>query len=120
MSDDTAIRTTVFDYFDGYFAKDRVKLESAFALDIANMMGIEDSPTGDATYSVSIRDQIDRWCSPDRPAMEFGPGRILSLQLFGDAGAMVLFDFGGKFLDSLQLAKVDGRWKIVNKFFVVA
>ena len=34
-----AISETVFDYFEGYKTKGRRRLESAFVVDVVNMMG---------------------------------------------------------------------------------
>ena len=39
MKDYDAISETVFHYFEGYKTKDRERLERAFVVDIANMMG---------------------------------------------------------------------------------
>ena len=39
MNDYDAIQQTLFNYFDGYTTKDREKLESAFELSVANMIG---------------------------------------------------------------------------------
>lgn len=45
-------------------------------------------------------------------------GRILSLNLYCDIAATVLFDFNGVLIDAFQSARIDGDWRIVNKFFV--
>ena len=48
MSDYDAIKETVFHYFEGYRDKDRERLEKAFSLEIANMMGYIKNKEGEA------------------------------------------------------------------------
>lgn len=119
MSDYEAIEKTVFDYFDGYRAKDRTRLERAFAVDIANLMGYWKNPKGEKElFSRPMRQVIDSWTDPGHTPLELGEGRMLSVDIFSSDGATVVFDFGGRFLDTFQLVKMEGRWRIVNKFFV--
>lgn len=119
MTDEDAIKATVFDYFEGYKAKDRARLERAFATEVANMMGYWKSESGDRElFSKPMSTLIDTWTGPDYQPFDFGDGRILDIQVFGGVGATVIFDCGGRFLDTFQLAKIDGDWRIVNKFFV--
>ena len=119
MNDHDAIKDTVFDYFEGYKEKNRVRLERAFALDIANMMGYWKNQQGDLElFSTPMCNLIDTWTGPDYKPFEFGDGQILSIDKFSDVGATVVFDCGGRFLDTFQLAKIEGSWRIVNKFFV--
>lgn len=73
-----------------------------------------------------IRDgALTSWTAPDyvggaRPGQrrEFEP-RILSVDITGDAAqAKVECDYGTwKFVDYMQLLKVDGEWKIMNKVY---
>lgn len=65
-----------------------------------------------------MRDVIDTWTGPDYTPVEFSDGHILSIQKFSDVGATVVFDCGGRFLDTFQMVKIEGSWRIVNKFFV--
>ena len=119
MNDYEAIQETVYHYFEGYVSKDRARLEKAFATDIANMMGywkLEDGTM--ELFSTPITELIDKWVSPDFEPFEFTERRILSLHIFAENAATVVFDCGGKFLDTFQLVKTEGDWKIVNKFFV--
>ena len=39
MNDYELINETVFNYFEGYMTKDRERLEKAFRVDTANMVG---------------------------------------------------------------------------------
>jgi hypothetical protein len=119
MNDNEAIETTTFHYYDGYRDKSRDRLEKAFSLEIANMMGYIKNEKGKlGFFSMSMKDAIDQWTAPDYEPFECTEGVIMDLQVFGNVGATVLFNFGGKYLESLQLAKTDGVWKIVHKFIV--
>lgn len=119
MSDYEAIQQTMADYFEGFVAKDRARLERAFATDIATMMGFMVGEDDSAElFSQPISESIDRWVNPDNSTPQFTESSILSLHIFGENAATVVFNFGGKYLDNLQLAKINGDWKIVNKFFV--
>ena len=119
MNDYDAIRETVFHYCEGYRDKDRERLEKAFALDVANMMGYIKGEDGKLKLFISkMKDAIDEWVAPDYTPFEFSEGKMLTVDIFSEVGATVLFDFGGKYIESYQLAKIDGAWKIVNKFIV--
>ncbi len=119
MSDYDAIKETVFHYFEGYRDKDRERLEKAFSLEIASMMGYIKNEEGKLKlFSRTMRESIDEWVAPDYAPFDFSDGNILAVDIFSDVGATVLFDFGGRYLESYQLAKIDGAWRIVNKFIV--
>ena len=119
MNDYESISNAIFDYFEGYRAKDRTRLERAFAVDVAHMMGYWKNQDGQLElFSKPISKLIDTWVGPDYSPFEFGEGKILSIHQFSDVGATVVFDCGGRFLDTFQLVKIDGAWRIANKFFV--
>ena len=119
MSDYEAISEAVFHYCEGYRSKDRERLEQAFALDVANMMGYTKNKDGELVlWSMTMKDAIDSWVAPDYMPFEFSEGKMLAVDIFHPHGATVLFDFGGRYLESYQLAKIDGTWRIVSKFIV--
>lgn len=119
MSDYDAIRDAVFHYCEGYRKKDRVRLERAFATDVATMYGCNRNDEGEMElWSAPMKDAIERWVANDYEPFEFGDGKMLAVDIFSEVGASVLFDFGGKFLESYQLAKLGDEWRIVSKFIV--
>lgn len=121
MTDYDAIRDTVFAYYEGYRTKDRALLERAFAVEVANLMGYRKNAQGVRELSSEpIRSVIDRWTDAAHTPLPLGEGRILAVNIFSEVAAGVVFDFGGVFLDEFQMAKIDGTWRIVNKFFVDA
>ena len=64
----------------------------------------------------AMNEVIDDWAArKPTPDMQ---GRILAVNVYSDVAAQVLFDFNGIYLDAFQLAKIDGRWRIVNKFYI--
>lgn len=119
MSDRDEIRKTIFHYFDGYKTKDRARLERAFATDVAQMIGYWKTADGTPElFARPITEVIDKWVDPGYEQLPFAEGVILDIQEFSDVGATVLFDCGGIFLDTFQMVKLDGTWRIANKFFV--
>ena len=119
MKDYDAISETVFHYFEGYQVKDRQRLERAFAVDVAHMIGYWKNDKGEfELFSIPYKELIERWVDPEFTPQKFGAGNILSIHVFSEVGATVVFDCGGKFLDTFQMVKLDGCWKIANKFFV--
>lgn len=83
------------------------------------MMGYWKQDNGEfELFSKPIAELIERCTSPEYEPFEFGEGKILSLHQFSDNGATVVFDCGGRFLDTFQMVKNEQGWKIVNKFFV--
>jgi hypothetical protein len=119
MSDYELIQETISNYFEGYMTKDRGKLEKAFCVDIANMVGYCKNAEGkQELFCESIKDDIDEWVSPEYSTFPFGEGRIIGVNIFSKDGATVVFDCGGRFIDTFHLVKMDGSWKIVNKFYV--
>jgi len=119
MDDYDLIKETLFDYFEGYMTKDRKRLESAFCLGIANMASYWVNEDGvRELVSNPIEVEIDDWVSPEHDTYGNGVGRIINLHIFSEDGASVTFDCGGRFIDTFQLVKIDGAWKIVGKLFV--
>jgi hypothetical protein len=117
MSDYDAIKTTIYNYFDGLRLADRERLETAFAVEAGHMKGYLKGKDG--TYELSVRpmnEVIDDWASRDpNPDMK---GEILAINIYSEIAATALFDFNGVFTDAFHLAKVNGEWRIVNKFYI--
>ncbi len=117
MSDYDAIKTTIFNYFDGLRMADRSRLEQAFAVDAGHMKGYLKGRDGNYTLSSRpMNEVIDGWAARD-PTPDWR-GEILALNVYADVAATVLFNFNDVFIDAFQLAKVDGEWRIVNKFYI--
>ena len=118
MDDYDAIKETIFHYFEGYQTKDRDRLERAFAVDIAHIKGYAKNSDGVlALWSLPMKDMIDIWVSDDDTLPQLDYAKILSIQIYSDIAATGLLNCSGKFLDTFQLAKIDGEWRITNKFY---
>lgn len=112
LADDfSAIRATVFDYFDGINEVSEERLLRAFT-DTAALKSIDES--GELLVE-PIADAIERWM---KNAPKERSGRILSIDVSGESIARVTFDFNGTYLDFLTLAKLHSQWKIIDKVFV--
>jgi hypothetical protein len=116
-SDYDAIQETIMDYFDGLRLADRERLERAFAVDVAHMKGYIKNSTGDLKESSRpMTEVIDEWVArKPNPALQ---GKIVSINIFSNVAAQATFDFNGVYIDALQLAKIHGNWRIMNKFYV--
>lgn len=118
MDDHDAIKETIFHYFEGYRTKDRARLERAFALDVAHIMGYAKNQDGDLElWSRPMPEIIDKWVSDDSALPKLAYGKVLSIEIQNDVTATAVFDCGGKFLDTFQLVKLNGEWRIANKFY---
>jgi hypothetical protein len=116
-SDYDAIRATIGNYFDGLRLADRERLEKAFAVDVAHMKGyIKDANGTLVESSRPMNEVIDDWVARDpNPDLR---GSIVSINIYSAVAAQATFDFNGIFTDAFQLAKINGEWRIMNKFYV--
>ena len=119
MNDYDAIKETIFHYFEGVKTKDRARLERAFALDVANIIGYDDrnADGNRVLWCRSMRETIDKWTSDEIETAWLTHGKILSIHIFSDVAATATFDCAGRYIDTVQLGKLDGEWRIANKFF---
>lgn len=109
----SAIRATVFDYLEGVNELSLVRLERAFD-ESAALKSVDKSG---GLVVEPIANAIDRWMQGD-PAHR--SGKILSIALSDGPIARVVFDYDGAYVDFLTLAKLKGRWKIIDKVFIRA
>jgi hypothetical protein len=117
VSDYDLIKTTIGHYFDGLRLADRARLERAFAVEYAHMKGyIKDANGKLVESSRPMNEVIDEWVAREpNPALK---GRIVSINIYSDIAAQATFDFNGVYTDAFQLAKINGEWRIMNKFYV--
>lgn len=117
VSDYEGIKTALDDYFDGLRLADRDRLERAFAVEHAHMKAYLKNAEGETVASSRpMRDVIDEWVAREpNPSLT---GAITSINIYSDVGAQATFDFDGRYTDAFQLAKINGRWRIMTKFYV--
>ena len=116
-TDHDAIKETIGNYFDGLKLADRSRLESAFAVEYAHMKGYVKNKQGQLVESSRpMNEVIDEWVArAPNPALK---GSIVSINIYSDIAAQATFDFNGVYTDAFQLAKINGQWKIMNKFYI--
>jgi hypothetical protein len=116
-SDYDLIKTTIGNYFDGLRLADRTRLERAFSVEYAHMKGyIKDTDGNIVESSRPMNEVIDEWVAREpNPALQ---GSIVSINIYSDVAAQATFDFNGIYTDAFQLAKIDGQWRIMSKFYV--
>ena len=117
ITDYDAIKNTIGNYLDGLRFADRERFESAFAVQHGHMKCYIKNDQGQLIESSRPMDEvIDEWVARDpNPAIQ---GSIVSINIYSDVGAQATFNFNGIYTDAFQLAKINGQWKIVNKFYV--
>jgi Putative lumazine-binding len=103
-------------YMDGSARGEVVKLEEAFHPD-ARMFG----SLGGTRYDVPIQALFEMTAHGPADTAGRYRGRIVSITQVGDAAMAAVAEdgFWGQvsFMDFFTLAKIDGRWQIVNKTF---
>ncbi|WOJ97033.1 nuclear transport factor 2 family protein [Congregibacter brevis] len=109
--DMSAVRSTVFDYFEGINEVSFSRLQRAFS-ETAELKSVSESGE---LVAEPIEAAINRWMKGKPQERE---GRILSVDLSGDPIARVVFDFDGAYVDFLTLAKLRGEWKIIDKVYI--
>lgn len=109
--DIAAITRTVFDYLEGINRVDRQRLESAFHAS-ATLKSVGESG---GLVVEPIAEAIARWMQGSPTVRS---GRVLAVDLAGPQIARVVFDYNGEYTDFLTLAKVKGKWRIIDKVFI--
>ena len=117
MSDYREIETTINNYFNGLKQANRTLLEKAFLTEGAHMKGYLKGDGGKKQLTVRpMSEVIDEWAAR-KPDADLH-GEILSVNIYSDVAATVLFNFNDVFVDSFQLAKTSQGWRIVNKYYI--
>lgn len=109
--DIAAIRSAVFDYFEGINEVDPTRLQRAFA-DSAALKSVNES--GELVVE-PIAAAIARWLQAEPRERR---GKIMSIDIAGEQIARVVFDYDGVYVDFLTLAKLSGQWQIIDKVFI--
>ena len=115
-----AITAVVEKYFKGVTTVNMQLLKEALDTEATHLKSVITGADGmEKINTESGADAMQRWA---KGTANHAKGEIIALDVIDDRVAIVQFDFrfGEKrFLDILQLAKMNGVWKIVNKMFVL-
>jgi hypothetical protein len=119
-TDEAAIRAAVLDYFHGQGQGSIDRLNRAFAVEQASMVGVMRADDGKESLRAwkDMREPLANWSKEPNPAAPDRDGEILGMQVTDGRIATVTFRSTDRFYDALTLVKIDGEWKIVAKVFV--
>lgn len=109
--DFAAIHAVVFDYLEGINTVDRERLERAFHPG-AELKSVDEEG---GLLARPIGEVIDRWMN-NAPGTR--SGEVISMEINDGKIARVVFDYNGEYTDFLTVARVKGRWQIIDKVFI--
>lgn len=120
QADEAAIRAAVLDYFHGQGQGSIERLNRAFAVEHATMVGVMRADDGKESLRAwkDMREPLANWSKEPNPAAPDRDGEVLGMQVTDGRIATVTFRSTDRFYDALTLVKIDGEWKIVAKVFV--
>lgn len=114
-ADPEAIVATVHDYFDGWFTGDTERMRRALHPELAKrgmLRGSLELDTAESMISATAEGFGTRY-EPSRRAIT-----VDVTQVHGDIATVVVI--GGVYVEYLHLARVSGRWQIVNALWEYA
>ena len=110
------VKAAIQDYFEGMYHGDLTRLKKAF-FPSAKLYGYRYG----AFIELTLEHWLERISTRPIPAQTGEPFDMVieSIDLTGSVGNVKVRDLymGLRFTDYLHVAKVDGRWQIVNKTF---
>ncbi len=113
--DAPAIRATALDYIDGFYTGDGARMERAVHPELAKRTVTTDPKTGKSTLgqmSAMTLVQRTRSGSGKRYSENQRQHDVTILDRFENAAVVKIV--AAEWIDYLELAKVDGEWKIIN------
>lgn len=113
--DRKAIEKVIQDYFDGIGAADDERLQRAFHVNAAAMVGISKENGGTLRSFKDMAGVIENWAGNKNPEGAGRDGEILDMAVMDGRIAMVMFRYKDEYYDVLTLLKMDGVWKIATK-----
>lgn len=117
QADSAAIRNTAMDYIDGYFSGDAEKVERAIHPDLNKATPRDLPQTGRTTMNYTTWSALIEFTRAkigflDDTARQI---QVEILNIENDVSNVKVIS--SQFIDFLQVAKLDGEWKIVNVLF---
>lgn len=113
-SDSAAVRQTALDYIEGWYAGDASRMERAVHSELVKRIVTRDaggtswlSQVGASSMVRATRAGAGTDLPPERRTID-----VRILDLYGDVAAVRVLST--KLIDYMQLARWDGRWRIVN------
>ncbi|HEY5940419.1 MAG TPA: nuclear transport factor 2 family protein [Gemmatimonadales bacterium] len=114
-ADSAAIRATAFDYVEGWYEGNADRMARALHPELVKRIVVRDTTTGKSMVQgmgASVLVNSTRHGYGKETPKERQQKEVAILDIFGNAASAkaVMADW----IDYMQLAKVDGRWVIVN------
>jgi hypothetical protein len=114
-ADSSAIRATALDYVEGWYEGNAERMGRALHPELVKRIAVQDTTTGKTMMQgmgASVLVNSTRHGYGKETPKERQQKEIKILDIFGNAASAkaVMADW----IDYMQLAKVDGRWVIVN------
>lgn len=113
--DEQAIRECALNYLEGWYSADTARMAKALSKDLAKKGFLANPQTGEQVIAPASYDQMLTWVGqkPDQLAQD--PDIKMEVQIIevGEYIAMVK-TVTPDFIDYLQLAKMEGQWKIYH------
>ena len=113
-ADSAAIRTAALDYIDGWYAGDAARMERALHPELAKRI-VETDPRGYSRLgqqsAMTLVQGTRRGGGKDLPADQ-RRNEVRILDVYGNAASVRVR--AATWVDYMHLAKVNGRWVIVN------
>jgi Putative lumazine-binding len=114
-SDNEAITKTALDYIEGWYAGDAARMERALHPELAKRMISTDPKTGRSQFNrmsamtlvQRTREGIGKKIPQDRQLKE-----VTVLDRYNNAAVVKIV--ASDWIDYLEVAKVNGEWKIIN------
>ena len=112
-ADSAALRAAALDYIEGWFTGDSVRMRRAVHPSLAKRIAVpETRPTGlEESSADALVGATGRKAGTRVPAARRRTD-VTILDVFGNAASLRVD--AGEWIDYLHLAKLDGRWRIVN------
>lgn len=118
-ADVQAVKDVVLDYFQGQGEASELRMNRAFAADIATMVTVSTAEDGQVSFvRREMSEVIPIWASNTNPPGESTNYEFMSLNFVDGRMATVTFRSRDRFYDALTLMKSGNEWRIVSKVYI--
>lgn len=114
-TDEKAIRECALNYLEGWYSADTARMAKALSKDLVKKGFLVHPGTGELTIAPASYEQMLQWTGQKPNQLVENPGIKMEVTIIqvGEHIAMVK-TLTPDFMDYLQLAKMEGQWKIYH------
>jgi hypothetical protein len=114
-ADEQEVRECALNYLEGWYSADTARMAKALSKDLAKKGFLVHPRTGELTIAPATYDQMLQWVGQKPDQLAENPDIKMEVHLIevGEYIAMVK-TVTPDFIDYLQLAKMEGQWKIYH------